>query len=239
MNRLILSFLGMALTSLMARAEVHVWTLKHGKTVEAEYVALAAGEVTLKTVRGRIRKVPLAGLCKEDRRYIELLNPPRLDLELGKTSDQRVYPPTYNESELPRQTIYTFTARVKQLSGRPYHRPLTLEFFNIGEENNGDKNILYSYQKESFTLNGNGSEFTVSTQEIPVTAYVSYGQRRGESYSGYMMVVKDERGEIIASKATRNEWLEIADKLCDLPVGRTFDPETGERCWPTRPSKFY
>lgn len=239
MNKLILSFLGMALTSLTAQADVHVWTLEGGRTLEAEYVALSVGEVTLKTARGRVRKIPLEKLAEEDLRYIELLNPPRLELELGKVSDQRVYPPTYNDQELPRQTLFTFTAKVKQLSGEPYRRQLTLEFFNIGEENNGDKNILYSYQKEQFTLDGNGSEFTLSTREIPVTAYVSYGQRRGESYTGYMMIVKDERGEIIASKATRDEWLAIADKLSELPVGRTFDPETGERCWPTRPSRFY
>ena len=225
--------------TIAVEAEIRGWAFKNGKSMDAEYVALSGSHVSLKNVKGKVKKIPVEMLSEEDLRYIELINPPQLNLDLGKKSEPRNYPPTYDNESLPRQMLYTFSARVKQTSSKPYARQLTLEFFNVGEENNGDKNILYSYQKEVFNLGNSGDEFQLTTPEIAVTSYVSYGQKRGETYTGYMIVVTDERGEIIASKTTREEWLQTLENLREVPVGRTFNPKTGMRCRPTRPERFY
>ncbi len=221
--------------------EMRAWNFKNGKTLEAEFIAVTGNQISLKSLKGKIKKIPQAEFNDDDLRYIELQQPPKLNLDLGKSARQQTYLGSYNGGgDIPSKDIYTFAAKVKQVSGKVYNHPLTLEFFTIGEENNGDKNILYSYHKESFTLpDGSGSTFTVATDEIGVVAYISNGQRCGETYKGYMMIVKDERGKIIASKATREDWFQIAETLAKLPVGRTFDPETGERCFPTQPKRFY
>lgn len=229
------------LVNVTSFGEMRAWNFKNGRTLEAEFMAVTGDQVSLKSLRGKIKKIPQGEFGAEDLLYIELQEPPKLDLDLGKSAKQQTYLGSYNGGgDIPSKDIYTFTAKVKQVSGKAYSHPLTLEFFTIGEENNGDKNILYSYQKESFTLaEGSGSTFTISTDEIGVVAYISNGQRCGETYKGYMMIITDERGEIIASKSTRDDWLRIAGTLRKLPVSRTFDPATGERCFPTQPSRFY
>jgi hypothetical protein len=240
MLKTITLFLGVLLCS-SALAEMHVWTFKDGNSLEAEFVAYSGGQISLKNSKGKIVKIPISQFGEEDLKFIELLNPPTLDLAVTKTTEQRVYPPTEpdSDSELPRTSFYEFTAKIKQTSTKIYNQELTAELFVIGKENNGDKNILYCYQKEPIHLtDGSKSYIEFKTTRITITEYVLYGQLRGEAYDGYMLLISDERGEIIASSATRDQWLDIADNLRKLPVGKTFD-ENGERCWPTRPGRFY
>lgn len=237
MKKLLLTLTGIMLC-VSALAEMHVWNLNTGKTIEAEFIAVTGGQVSLKTIKGKTRKVPLEAFGEEDRVYIELINPPRLDVSFAKTSRQRSYPPTYNNNELPRQTIFTFIARIKQQSNQIYQHELTAEFFIIGDENAGDKNLLFHYQKEVFTLNKSGSLFELKSNEVTVTEYVSNGKLQGATFKGYMIIVTDSRGEVIATKTTKDDWLALADNLRKLPIGKTFD-KNGERCWPSRPKRFY
>ncbi|VGO22291.1 SHD1 domain-containing protein [Pontiella sulfatireligans] len=220
-------------------AEMRVWTFKDGKTLEAEFATYSGLNITLKNKKGKIVKIPEVQFSDEDLEYIELLNPPALDVSVSKTTEQRTYPPTYNDDELPRQTFYTFTVKIKQTSSKVYTKPLTVELFIIGDENAGDKSILFHYQKEQFYLEqGSASLFEVTTDEITATEFILVGQLRGDAYNGYMVIVTDSRGEVVAYKAKKEEWFKIADNLRTLPVGKTFD-ENGERTWPTRPRRFY
>lgn len=224
----------------VANAEMHGWSFNNGKTLEAEFVAFSGGQVSLKSIKGKITKVPIDLFSAEDLNYIELLNPPSYDLTLGKTSSQRVYPPTYNNNELPRQIHFDFTAKVKQTSNKVYNQEVLVELFIIGAENAGDKHVLYGYEKESVVLNqGSKSYFELKSQTIPITEYVLNGQLRGDAFAGYIILVTDPRGELIASKATKSKWLDIVDNLREVPVSRTFDETTGERCFPSRPKRFY
>lgn len=237
MNKSGIAILGI-MFCISAVAEMHVWTFSNGKSLEAEFVAFSGDQIALKSVKGKVKKIPVSEFSAEDLQYLELINPPRLELEVGKSSDQRRYPPTHNNNNLPRQNIFTFFTRIKQASNKVYSHGLTVEVFIIGDEKNGDKNLLFSYQKENFNLEGSGSSFEMKSTEIKITEYDLNGQRRGNGYQGYMILVTDSRGEIIASKASRDEWLLIVENLRKLPVGKTFD-ETGERAWPSRPKRFY
>ena len=59
--------------------------------------------------------------------------------------------------------------------------------------------------------------------------------RRGEKVKGQMIVITDERGEIIASNISNDWFLDIIEKLRQFPIGRHFD-KTGERVWPPQPN---
>ena len=223
-------------------AEMHVWTFNNGKTLEAEFIAYSGNQISLKNIKGKVKKIEIAQFGEEDLRYIELLNPPKLDVEVTKTTERRKYPPTEPDSpnlELPRSAFYTFTGQIKQRSNKVYTQELMAEIFVIGGENNGDKYILYNYTREKFYLtDGSQSLVKIVTEPITITEYVLNGQLRGEAYEGCMLIVSDSRGEIIASNAKKEDWINIVENLRKLPVGKTFD-ENGERCWPTRPRRFY
>ena len=55
---------------------------------------------------------------------------------------------------------------------------------------------------------------------------------------GYLVILKDERGEIIQYAAS-NDWLyECRENLTKVPVGGFFD-ETGNRVHPSGPKRYY
>ena len=59
-------------SSCLATAEARIWTDNSGKhTVDAEFVALEAGQITLKTAAGRMTTFPLANLTPADRAFAE------------------------------------------------------------------------------------------------------------------------------------------------------------------------
>jgi hypothetical protein len=228
----------LALICASSFADTRVWTLTNGKTIEAELLSVIGGKVALKTLRGKLIKLPEGQFVEDDMLYIELQMPPKLDLTFAKKSKIRTFPDT-NSNELPRSQYYDFSARIKQLSTRPYKHDLTVEFFVIAEEKYGDKHILIEYNKETLRLEeGSGSQFMISSRTIELMEFVINGVLRGQTYAGYLIMVTDSRGEVIAHKTKKEEWFNQVENLRKVPVGKYFDRECN-RAWPTRPKRFY
>lgn len=222
-------------------AEVRAWTLNSGKTVEAEFIALIGGEISLKTIKGKLIKIPENDMSPDDMTHIELQMPPTLDIKFTKLAEPRVYPPIlyWDDGEPPRSLYYTFSTQIKQTSANPYDHQLTAEIFVMAVEADGGKNILLDRRTESFHLTVENKRVVniQGAEDLMLTNYIAPGgKRRGEKYAGYMIVVTDSRGEVVAHKATREWWYEKIDNIRNVPVSKTFDEE-GKRCWPTRPKK--
>ena len=86
MNIKIIIFTTLFVVSVLesSTADTRVWTLSDGKTVEAELVSVIGGKVSLKTMKGKIVKISETDISDEDRLYIELAMPPKLDLSISK-----------------------------------------------------------------------------------------------------------------------------------------------------------
>ncbi len=227
------------------QAETRVWVSLEGKTLEAEFTTLVGGKACLKTPKGELLKIPVEQFSLADQAYIQLLTPPRIDLDFSKPTKQRHFPEVLSigaAALTPRSFYYTFTARIKQVSTGQYDHELTAEFFAIGVEVDGDKRILLDYQRRSFFLSdGSNSMFEFSGKPVEVYDYLVGGRdlrRRGTKCKGYLIVVTDPRGKIIAHKVSGNNLLENLENLRKVPVGKTFDKECN-RCFPTSPKRFY
>lgn len=226
--------------SAIAESEMRVWHLNDGHSVEAEFVYRMRGNVILKPSRGKDLKIPLSNFSEEDLSYIELEMPPKIDLNSSYTTESRKYPDMYGGPSSRVYTLmYTFKMTLRVRSATPYRHPLTVEYFAVAEEANGDKHILVHYQKETFHLDDlpNG-ELVLESEPIPFTTYQVREYTQGIEYAGFLIAVTDSRGEVIAYKTTRDNWLEYLDNLREVPVTRWFD-ETCTRCWPTRPRQYY
>ena len=71
-----------------------------------------------------------------------------------------------------------------------------------------------------------------------MTKYDMREQTRGAKFKGHLILVTDERGEIIQHSAS-SPWLyENREQLLKVPVGRYFD-ETCNRVHPSGPKLFY
>jgi hypothetical protein len=220
------------------QSALRLWTLDHERTVKAEYVVLMGTEVVLKDLHGKVVKVPLSAFSKEDLALIELFNPPTLKLDFKK--DLSTFPVLYNDAYTQSDFMaQEFTARavITQQNMKEYNHPLRAEMYVILDEYDGDNFILMDRQIEtSVALTPeNGKVFELKGEKKRIRRFLSYnGDIRGEKYKGHMILVYDERGEIIAQNVTHDWLLDIVEKLRVLPVGRHFNKQ-GERVHPPRP----
>ncbi|MDF7807742.1 SHD1 domain-containing protein [Pontiellaceae bacterium B12219] len=216
--------------------KMRLWTLKDGRTVEAEFMTVVAGNLILKTVAGKQLKLPLNNVSDADVDYSKLSMPPKLDLELSKSSSQCKWGDTYNgEPRTVRGNIYTYTAKIRQTSTQPYGFGLTAEMFVIGDEIGGNKNILLDYQKSDFRLDAdNDFSFEFSGRPVELFDYTVNNERRGQRYSGFLIVITDTRGKIIAYQTPSENLYRNLSNLRKLRVGWYFDKDC-KRCLPTPP----
>ncbi|MEN8255369.1 MAG: hypothetical protein ABFR33_07865 [Verrucomicrobiota bacterium] len=227
---------------------MRTWTLVDGRTFEAEYVTTIGRKSVFKSKRGKTLKMLKGQICEEDREFIELESPPVLDISFSKQSRQRDFTDPVPDAQwqiLPVSHYYTFSANIKQTSPGDYNHELRAEIFAVGaERGNGDRYILLDHQEDNFMLteeNQRQYRFSGKTVELlkkDIQGYsVSGPQVRGREYAGYLVVVTDERGKIIAH-GTSKKWLfENLEDLRKLSPGNFFD-KTCTRTFPTRPEPY-
>ncbi|MEN8253968.1 MAG: SHD1 domain-containing protein [Verrucomicrobiota bacterium] len=218
---------------------VRQWTLVDGRSVEAEFVTEIAGKAILKNMKGKQIRIPMEQLSETDCSHILLSIAPTLDINFAKTSRQKRFGDTRNaKPPAARANLYTFSAQIKKTSTRPYDFGLSAEFFVVGNEFGGDKRMLLDYQKADFTLaEENDYGFKFSGKPVELIDYHMNSERKGKKYRGFLVVVKDSRGEVIAYKTPSENLYRNLDNLRKLKVGWYFDKQC-VRCLPTPPKPF-
>lgn len=224
-------------TAAAHNSTVRLWTKNNGKTVEAEYLSLVAGRVILKTSQGKRVKIQLDDLSPADTKYIELIEAPDLKLSFTKSSSQRTMEVTpYLPEDPPKILDYEFGAKVRQKSAFEYGHELTVEFFAVGQRLlNSNEYCLLDRQTSTFIPSPeNQRSHQFSGEKIETMEYELDGIRRGIRYAGNVVIVTDERGEIIAHSSSAKWLMENLENLKKIPVGRFMD-KTCNRIIPTGP----
>jgi hypothetical protein len=220
-----------------ARAELQVWTLAEGTTFEAELVTVFPTEIIFKNAEGKILRIPAGGFSEESQTQLELSNPPTLSLGLIKDNDSVVFPSGITAlMGRPPEIRCNYGVRIKQTSQGYYNHELFAELFVIGRERSGKKYMLLDRQNASFSLTKDNkrafefrSEHVVVLQNFYVASLV-----HGEKYFGYLILVRDVRGEIIAVDASHDWLFENLENLNERYTNNFID-ETCVRVFPTRP----
>lgn len=227
-----------------ASAEMRTWTFKTGETLEAELVKIQFDKIVLKDADGKewtIDKVQFE-FSDEDQELLALESPPTLKLEFRKSIVRKNFSMVRGaEDRLPEQRA-NFGAEVKQTSSTDYPYELTIEFFAIGKELKGSRFIVLDRYSQTFTLTKeNKREFKFeSPRTINLTDLWpnnSTYSRRGEQYDGFLVMVKDKRGKIIAMDASRDFLVEHLSTLEERGIGNYMD-DTCKRTFPTRPDSY-
>ncbi|RKX39569.1 MAG: hypothetical protein DRP64_14075 [Verrucomicrobia bacterium] len=217
---------------------LRTWNGTDGKTMEAKLLTVIGDKAVLESPDGRQRKIPIDRFSAGDRKFIELANPPKFNIDFSKQSSQRIIKDSPIISGSPPKVLdYVFSARLAQTSAGVYNHELKVEFFAIGEETNGDNFILLDRQETHFTpTNENGRSHTFRGNKVTLLqtfAYDRRGEIRGQKYGGYLVVVTDARGRTI-DHGTSNKWLlGMLDQLRELPLKCHFD-KTGTRVYAPR-----
>ena len=173
--------------------------------------------------------------------FAEPAQSPKFNIEFHvKKSEKLSKESSFTSGDLPKYLDYTFAVKLKQVSGNEYNHELKVDFFAIGEEIDGDNYILLDHQDGCFTPSEeNGRSYEFKGEAVPVYEKTIpeedgiFGQRRGDKYSGYLVVVADENGMIV-DYDTSHKWLiDVLGNLRRLSVGRHFD-KAGARVEPPR-----
>lgn len=218
-----------------------IWTVKGGKSLEAEYVVVIGDKVVLKTGMGKQVKIPLNQLSENDREYITLASPPEFNIDFTKQSSQRIVELANYVIEVPPRILdYVFGVKMKQISAGSYDHELKVEYFAIGVQHHDDNKFkLLDRRSSTFTPskeNQHAHQFRGNPVELLSTEQL--GQPSGIKYKGYLVVVTDERGVIIQHRAS-NPWLfENLENLRKIPVGAFMD-KSCRRVHPTGPKRMY
>ncbi|MDF7801984.1 hypothetical protein P4C99_21085 [Pontiellaceae bacterium B1224] len=226
---------------------MHIWNLKSGQSFEGEFITAMGDKIVLKTPGGKQVKILKSDFSDEDQKFAVLSDPPDFSVDFiktstAKTSRYQLSPQEIDWNSLPPQVNdFKFGARVRQTGARPYNHELRVEYFAIGQQLLDDnKFILFDRDSETFTPTTDNKrmmefkgERVVETKVFPI-----HESMRGYKFKGHLVLVWDERDEIIAYRAS-SEWLyEHREKLMKLGVGMFFNDKC-DRVYPTGPKPNY
>ena len=224
----------------LAQAELRTWTLKNGKTKEAEYVLIMSDTVILKTKRGRQLKLPINQLSLEDLDWLVLANPPKLKIQIKKRQTSIKFgwmPNLGSNNSPPKDSFFARGVTVTKESSKPYPNELKIELFSFADEIDGKNFVLLDRVSTNITLSAeNEYSCTLWTKKARLNDENDWfsQQRRGEKPKGQMVIITDERGVIIDSNISNKWMLDILEELREFPVGKHFN-KAGERVWPPQP----
>ncbi len=231
--------------AVISPAEMRSWTTRSGDVLEGEYVAVFFDQIVLRTPSGARLKVPLEAVSAEDIKYVELANPPQLTVDFLESADQVFIKPSpiwVNNSPVT-QLKHSFGARIKQTSIKEYPHDLTVEVFALSQQ-------VYDPSKYHLIFRGKSAPFRLNPETryryeyrgekgIPLSRYLLSGEYpRGQKLAEMLVVVRDERGEIIAYNTTKNWLYKNLESLITIPVGGWLD-KTCTRRHPTSPKPVW
>jgi len=251
MKQLFIFIVLFLLSCSLVQAKTRTWTTTDGKGFDAEYLSIFGDKVVLKLKTGKKVRIPMDKLSPSDKVFVERLNPPRLDINFTHTKKQRKTPLQAESAEKhhpsPKMKFVTFHVSVKKKSSASYSLPLTVEYFAFADEINGDKKILVAHETKAFSFKGKNREYTFQGKTVEFMRYIVvigtwekgiHLPPRGERYGGFVVIVRDQSGKVIAHKSSNKNLYKVIDKIAKLHEGCYFDPTTGLRTYPSRPDHF-
>ena len=204
-------------------AEMRTWKSGKGDTIEAEYVRMfPGGKVVLKSSDGRELKVPVSGLCAADQDYLAALVPPELEIEVDVDLDvDTVYSSEYS---VRKRETSTCKVVIRKTNMEPCSRTFTAHICVFAEQERGDRRwlITRAEEKVAFTDKSDTLRFECPSAEVEFYS-AEYAEARGYRYDGYLVVVTDASGEVIAMESNRKMFEKNWDSIKDAEEDAEFD----------------
>ncbi len=193
-----------ALMVVNVHAEFRVWSSKDGmQNIEAQFIQMAGNKVVLEKQDGTRIMVPMNKLCAKDNEYLASVVPPEIKIEVDRDkSTEALSDNGYSTHD--RDTI-TVNVAVKKVSKSPCTQKFKAYLYIIAESYRGDSRVVigknevsFSFDKKnSVSLNASGS----------VSYWDSYGGgKSGWQYEGYLVVVENDKGEMVAIDANKSSY---------------------------------
>lgn len=245
-------FLGAALLACTASAgeDVRTWTHVSGQTVEGRYVSSGIDKITIIDGNGLKIALPTDQLSQPDLAYLELINPPTLNIDFLESAQTREFiaDPWYaadGGGPMMNDPVYIidgrFGARIRKTSMKPYNHKLTvtLMVFTRQALDREKFHMIVRTTSKPFALtkeNHFSHKFHDPRSHQILYYNLSGNWPRGEKLGEYLILVRDERGEVIAHRESGNWLFDHYENLLALPLGSWVD-DSGQETYPTTPKR--
>jgi len=205
-------------SAFVGQAEFRIWTGVTGSSIEAEFVKQIPGFVYLKMRDGKIKKISIKKLSKVDQKYIEQHQPPKLKIVVHPNLD-RTNQARRRWRQIQKES-FSFEIKIEKTSSVPYTLPLTGELFVVGQIDSIDSFVILQNQSISFSFNGKEREKRFKAARVDLNR-TNKGRR--PEYYGYIVVIRDELGNVVAVKTNRAIFEKNLAFFKGIKTGRKFD----------------
>ncbi|MDZ8119534.1 SHD1 domain-containing protein [Pontiella agarivorans] len=184
-------------------AEFRIWEDRSGRIWEGEFVTMNAGKVVVQNQSGTKTEYNPEQLSENDLSYLEEIIPPKLSLDVSKTS---------NSSTSGNSESIICRASIKKANTRIYKGELTAVLVVLAEEmRTGAFSKAGASTEYSFVLpEKHGVVVEFESSAVPLA---KSSAKSGRVYAGYVLVVWDRFGNPVAVQSNRDSFLERATKI--------------------------
>jgi len=212
----------MILSISSAQAEYRVWTDNTGKTIEAELLKVVGNVAVLKKSDGEYLRVSMSSLSKKDLHYIELTQPPKVEISVSKVKENRSL---FSRFRGVGQEEVQVSVKIRKISPPPYSGKLSAILLVIGRNIRTDEYVVLDRIRTTFNFTPeNSNTYEFSSPKVRLTHSES-GIEYGGEYEGYLVGVLGPDKRLIAAKGSRALFEEHAEELITLKRGVIFNDE--------------
>ena len=196
-------------------AEYRTWKDRSGNSIDAEFVSMASGRVVLRNRAKKILKIPKIKLSEADLKYLATKIPPKIDLKFSKKQVRRLATEYWDESDVK----LTCKVEITKKSKMQYDGELKAYLVAIGKDIRSKHYIILTKDSTSFYFKG-PAKFVMEGSSF--TMHEDRDLKTGTNYSGFLVVVKDADGNVIAIKSSRGEFKKNYKKILKMGKGTRF-----------------
>jgi hypothetical protein len=186
-----------------AFSEYRVWTDQDGKTIEAEYVTSVGDKIVLRNKDGSEMRVSIDDTDRENK---------------GRSFNRGA------GFQVQRESVQVDVS-IHKTSPAPYEAPLRAELYLIGKPENTDAYVVIGQKSSKFqftTENKYEHDFSSGTVHLK---QVEAGRQVGLEYEGYLVAVRDRKGEVVEIKASKLDFSKNAEAIMGSERGEVFDED--------------
>lgn len=198
-----------------------VWTDRDGSTVKAAYVRTEVESVILRREDGSEFKVSMKSLSQPDVDFVRLQTPPRIEINMEPSVDSYTvgYLGNAGYDYTVKYQVVEPSVLLRKTSTEPYEAPLEMEVILLGRIREVDRYIIIDNSVVSFAFKGKQS-YEVSYVGYPVDLrQISGSWKSGVEYEGYLVIIRDSRGKLVAVKGSKNALEQNAAELSGAQTG--------------------
>jgi len=218
MTRVLIAVLVVLFGVAAANAAFRVWSSADGSnSVEAQFIQMSGTRVVLEKADGSRVMVPAEKLCAKDQEYLASVVIPELKIKVDKDVDSEKLSEYsgYSSGWVHKREDINVKVLIQKTSKAKCSREFKAHLYIIAEASQGDSRRVIDHKEHSFSFVKSNSTQLSGSASVEFYEYSGYssGGKNGWEYEGYLVVVEDDSGAVIATETNKSSYESCLQKI--------------------------